>query len=140
MVFEMRLNESPYSKIIDGKKKVELRLYDDKRRKLNVGDKIIFTNLSNSDEKVAVIIKALYIYGSFYELFEDIPPERCGNLADSSVEELVARMRAYYSEIDEKMYGVLGIKIELIDLEETLKEQEAIEEATFNRCFPDGIK
>lgn len=140
MVYEMRLNETPFSKIRDGKKTVELRLYDNKRRKLNVGDKIIFTNLSNSDEKVAVIIKALYIYGSFSELFEDIPPERCGNPAESSVEELVTRMRAYYSEVDEEMYGVLGIKIELTDVEETLKEQEAIEEATFNRYFPDGMK
>lgn len=140
MVYDMSLNESPFSKIRNGEKTVELRLYDYKRRKLNVGDKIIFTNLSNSEEQVAVIIKALYIYGSFRELFEDISPERCGNSADNSVEELVARMRNYYSETDEEIFGVLGIKIELTSLSETRKEQEEIAEAMFDRYFPDGMK
>lgn len=140
MVYDMSLNESPFSKIRNGEKTVELRLYDNKRRKLNVGDKIIFTNLSNSEEQVAVIIKALYIYGSFRELLEDISPERCGNSIDSSVEELVAGMRNYYSEVDEEMYGVLGIKVELTSLSETIKEQIEIEEAMFDRYFPDGMK
>ena len=38
MVHEMKLHESPFKKIKSGKKTVELRLYDDKRRKINIGD------------------------------------------------------------------------------------------------------
>ena len=91
-----------------------------------------------SNEKIDK--EALYIYGSFRELFEDISPERCGNSADNSVEELVARMRNYYSETDEEIFGVLGIKIELTSLSETRKEQEEIAEAMFDRYFPDGMK
>lgn len=91
-----------------------------------------------SNEKIDK--EALYIYGSFRELFEDISPERCGNSADNSVEELVARMRNCYSETDEEIFGVLGIKIELTSLSETRKEQEEIAEAMFDRYFPDGMK
>jgi ASC-1-like (ASCH) protein len=86
------------------------------------GDRIIFTNLSNEDKKIAVVVKALYRYGSFRELFEEISSERCGNSADSTVDELVARIRTYYSEEDEKKYGVLGIKIKLTDLQAVIKE------------------
>lgn len=56
MVHEMKLHESPFKKIKSGKKTVELRLYDDKRRKINIGDKILFTNLT-SQEMIAVNLK-----------------------------------------------------------------------------------
>ena len=79
MVFEMNLAPAPFEKIRSGSKDVELRLYDEKRRRLNISDEIIFTNLSDKDEQIAVRIKALYRYGSFRELFEEIPPQRCGN-------------------------------------------------------------
>ena len=45
MIFEMRLKSEPFQKIASGEKTVELRLFDDKRRGLNIGDDIIFTNL-----------------------------------------------------------------------------------------------
>lgn len=140
MVHNMRLENQPFCEIRDGKKTIEIRIFDDKRRRLDVGDKIIFTNLSDQEQKIAVNIKALYRYGSFRELFEEISSDRCGNLVDSSVEELVEKMREYYSEEDEAKCGVLGIKIELANLQVVLREEEAIAEVLYNRWFPDGEK
>ena len=50
MVHVMKLKNDPFQKIKTGKKTVELRLYDNKRRQLDIGDDIIFTNLSYSPE------------------------------------------------------------------------------------------
>ena len=79
MVHVMKLKNEPFQKIKSGQKTVELRLFDNKRRQLDIGDDIIFTNLSNADERLAVRVKALYRYASFEELFNEISPEKCGN-------------------------------------------------------------
>ena len=140
MIFEMRLKSEPFQKIASGEKTVELRLFDDKRRGLNIGDDIIFTNLSDDSEKLAVRITALYRYGSFEDLFAEISPARCGNLNGETIEEAAAGMQKYYSVEQIHDYGVLGIKIELISLEEVLERLEAMREAEFDRLFPDGMK
>lgn len=54
MVHSMKLNAEPFYKIREGKKTVELRLLDNKRRVLDVGDKIVFTNLADENEQMAV--------------------------------------------------------------------------------------
>lgn len=140
MVYDMKLNGSPFELIRSGRKTVELRLYDEKRRKLNPGDQIIFTNLSAENERIAVKVKALYRYASFKELFSDIPPVICGNAPCTSVEDAASGMRAYYSEEQEELYGVLGIKLEVADLKTVLLQRELEYAAYLDRLFPDGMK
>ena len=139
MVIEMKLNKEPFDAIALGRKTIELRLYDEKRRKLNIGDEIIFTNLKDRSERLAVRIKALFRYETFEELFSEISPEKCG-FNGASPAEAAADMREYYSDKKIRQYGVLGIRMELVSLDETLKKQEKIREAEFERLFPDGMK
>lgn len=47
MIHEMKLNDNAFNNIKKGLKKFELRLYDDKRKNINIGDTIIFHNLNN---------------------------------------------------------------------------------------------
>ena len=35
MIYEMKLRNSPFTKIKNGNKTIELRLYDEKRKKIN---------------------------------------------------------------------------------------------------------
>ena len=56
MIHEMRLNNEPFNKIKEGTKTVELRLLDEKRKALRVGDKIIFTNRANNILKLLWVI------------------------------------------------------------------------------------
>lgn len=42
MKHQFKLNNFPFEKIANGTKTIELRLYDEKRQKLNVGDEIVF--------------------------------------------------------------------------------------------------
>lgn len=140
MVHVMKLKNEPFQKIKSGQKTVELRLFDNKRRQLDIGDDIIFTNLSNADERLAVRVKALYRYASFEELFNEISPEKCWNRKGETAKEAAVGMLKYYSDNQIRSYGVLGIKIELVPLEESMKWLEAIQEATYDRLFPDGMK
>ena len=47
MIHEMKLNDKAFNNIKSGIKKFELRLYDDRRKNINLGDTIIFHNLNN---------------------------------------------------------------------------------------------
>mgnify|MGYP004539206271 CR=1 FL=1 len=140
MVFEMKLNDEPFQKIKSGSKTIELRLYDEKRRSLKLGDYIIFSRVSNTDDKIAVKVKGLYRSNSFRGLFEDIPLEICGNSSGMTIDDVIVRLRKYYSEEDELRYGVLGIKMELFDLDELRNIEEELATASYDYYFPDGMK
>ena len=116
----MKLHPEPFEQIKSGRKNVELRLYDEKRSRINIGDEIIFTCLSRESEKIDVRVRALYRYATFKELFQKIPPENCGFETCTAVDEAAAEMRKYYSEDQENRYGVLGIRIDPADLEEAI--------------------
>ena len=116
MIHYMKLNDAPFERIKSGKKTVELRLYDEKRRKICIGDKIIFSNIFDENAKLIVMVKALYICETFKDLFEEISLEECGNPKDMSIEAAVEHMREYYSVEDEQKYGIIGIKIILTDM------------------------
>lgn len=136
----MKLNESPFKKVASGRKTMELRLYDDKRRLLNISDRIIFTNIAKPTQKIAVIIKSLHRYASFEELLAEIPLEKLGNDTEETPESVAHAMKKYYTDDQIKRYGVLGIGIEIIDTEETEKQKKEQEENKFERMVPDETK
>lgn len=102
----MKLTPAPFEKIKSGRKNIELRLYDEKRRKISVGDDIEFTQ-TVSGEKIIKTVVALHIYASFDDLFRSLPPEKCGFDAGSSPD----CMREYYPQEEEQKYGVVGIEL-----------------------------
>ena len=140
MIFEMNLNASPYEKIASGSKTVGLRLFDAKRRRSEIGDKIVFTNLDEPMKKIAVIVKSLHRYASFVDLFADIPIEKCGNSSTDTPDMAAAGMSKYYTADQIRKYGVLGIEIVITDTPKVLKQLEEQKEAEFDRLFPDGMK
>lgn len=50
MIINMKLNNSPFNKIKNGSKTIELRLNDEKRSKLKVNDFIEFTNVETNEK------------------------------------------------------------------------------------------
>ncbi len=108
MTHTMKLNCAPFEKIRNGSKTIELRLYDEKRRKIKVGDKIIFKNKTSS---FSATVKALHFFKSFEELYAVLPLDKCG-YAESELEAASpSDMLEYYSEEQIKKYGVVGIEI-----------------------------
>ncbi len=107
----MKLNPSPFEKIKSGEKTVEIRLYDEKRQLLKVGDALQFIQ-TQSGETLDVEIVGLRSFPSFQELYQRFDKIAIGYNAED-----VAKpedMYAYYSKEDEKRYGVLAIMIKRI--------------------------
>ena len=105
----MRLSLEPFGKIANGTKKIESRIFDEKRRAIRVGDHIEFSNSENEEEKVIVRVRGLYIYDSFENLFDDFPPEYFGGTSKKSLTEEICR---FYTEKEQSENGVIGIRIE----------------------------
>ncbi len=106
---KMRLQSEPFEKIKSGTKKIELRLFDEKRRFINIGDTIEFQKQSEEIETLHVRVIALLRYESFSKIFDDFPAEIFGGKDKAS---LLENVRQFYSPEREKEYGILGIRIE----------------------------
>lgn len=108
MKYDMKLNNSPYEKIKNGTKTIELRLNDEKRKKLKINDIIEFTNRETL-EKMKVIVENIYHYPTFDELYKHFDKVSLGyeenDVANSK------DMEQYYTKEQQEKYGVLGIKI-----------------------------
>ena len=70
MMHKMKLQNDPFIKIKNKTKTIEMRVYDEKRRKINVEDLIEFTNI-NTKEKMLVKVKNIYLYKDFDELYKN---------------------------------------------------------------------
>lgn len=117
MLHKMKLKESPFERIKNGTKTVEFRLYDDKRKQINIGDKIEFSKLPDLQEKLVVEVLDLYHEKTFKDLFEKLCTD------EKEIERKTESMHTIYSPEEEKKYGVLGIRIK-IDVEELKSDIE----------------
>lgn len=114
MTHSMNLNESPFQMIMMGKKTIELRLNDEKRRLIHIGDYILFTNTSNKTETLLVEVINLYHFDSFKTLYESLPLNKCGYEPDELSSASPDDMLLYYTEKEQQLYGVLGIELKCL--------------------------
>ena len=114
-IVEMRLNPAPLKKIKAGQKKYELRLYDKKRRKLNKGDFIEFTNTENDQEQLMVKVEELKLFESFEELYGELSLLEFGYSQEDLSTASPKDMESYYSQRKQEKYGVVGIRLSLLD-------------------------
>lgn len=114
MTHYMKLKDKPFCAIRDGRKTIELRLYDEKRRSVQVGDRIEFTRMTDVTQKITVKVTALHLFDSFEDLYANLPLEKCGYDGDSIKRASASDMREYYPEEEQREYGVVGIEIEKI--------------------------
>ncbi len=69
----MNLCRKPFDMIVSGEKTIELRLYDEKRQLVKVGDTIVFTDLENPDKKIITEVISVNVFKSFAELYKNLP-------------------------------------------------------------------
>lgn len=108
----MKLQSEPFEKIASGKKKVEMRLFDEKRKNLNVGDKIIFSEQGFEQNKIRVKITNLNKFSSFDELYNFYKDKTLLGY-ESGQTAKPEDMEKYYTKQEQKD-GVLAIEFELI--------------------------
>lgn len=114
MKHTMRLNSRPFEMIKNGNKTIELRLYDEKRRAIRIGDEIEFIHVDNDNKKIQCIVENTFIFASFKELYKTLPLDKCGYMETELDGAAYTDMEAYYTIEQQRKYGVVGIKIKLL--------------------------
>lgn len=107
----MKLHSSPFNMIACGEKTYELRLYDEKRQCIKIGDEIEFVN-TKTQEQLVVCVKNIHMFNSFYELYQELPLRKCGYTEENLVTANPADMEKYYSKEQQAQYGVVAFEIE----------------------------
>lgn len=109
MIHKMRIVDFAFRAIQDKEKDIEVRLNDEKRQKINIGDVIEFEHRETKKIIKAKVIN-LHKYNTFEELFEKFNNKRLGlnEYDDSSI------MNRFYTQEEREKYQALGIEIKVI--------------------------
>ncbi len=74
----MKLQPVPFEQIKLGSKDIEIRLFDEKRQSIKIGDLIEFSKMPDLEEKLTVKVEELIRADHFLELFQKYEMKRFG--------------------------------------------------------------
>ena len=109
----MRLNPQPFESMESGQKTIELRLYDEKRKSIRVGDEIEFINVSDERRRLVRTVLALHVFPSFEQLYAKLPLLKCGYTPNDVATASYTDMESYYTLEEQNRCGVVGIELKI---------------------------
>lgn len=104
----VHLDEDIFEIVQHGKKDVEARVNDEKRRKLHVGDTLIFLKRPLEKERMVSKVVGLEYYANFQELVQHYPIERL-YLEGYTKERYLKELERFYSLEEQQENGVVAI-------------------------------
>jgi len=114
MEHEMKLQPEYFDLIKSGIKTIEVRLCDEKRKLLKLGDVVKFIKEPRKIETLMAKVVELNCFRSFKELLKVVNVKDIG-FDGWSKEEVVKLYRKFYSSSEELKYGVLAIKLNVLN-------------------------
>ena len=108
----LKLQPRYYESMKNGVKQIELRLFDEKRKNIKIGDEIEFKKEPDLNESFIARVKAILLYENFESLIDDYPIEILSDL-NTNKKELVEELKKIYSKQKQEQYNVVGIRVEL---------------------------
>lgn len=109
---QMKLRPAPFAAIQSGHKTVELRLNDEKRQKIKVGDTIVFTQ-TETEETLRAVVSDIRQYPDFEALYQAEDPLAIGYTEGETADPI--DMNQYYNDDEIRRYGVLAVEIRRMD-------------------------
>ncbi len=109
-MLEMKVKEEFYNYLTKGTKRIEIRLNDEKRQSIKIGDKIRINNLNNPEDYFIGEVIGLLHYDNFTDLISDLD---ISLIADKKYtkEELLKVFDSIYTKEEQEKYGVVGIRL-----------------------------
>jgi ASC-1-like (ASCH) protein len=104
---EILLDDDPFEKIKNKTKKIEVRLAYPYRKRLKIGDKVIFVN-RESKEKLEKEIKEIIYKNTFKDLLNS---RNIKDFGGTDLETSLEKIFSIYKKEDEEKFGVMGIVI-----------------------------
>ena len=108
IMHKMNLWNDSFKAIKDGWKTIEMRLNDEKRIKIKIGDEIEFINVK-TNELLMCKVTNLFKYKNFEELYNNHNKTSIGYKENEIANP--NDMLMYYLKEDIEKYGVLGIEL-----------------------------
>ena len=109
--FTMSVRHKYFELIKSGQKDIELRAYDEKRRKMKAGDKFLLFDAENPDESIICEILNMHIAPDFESLFKKIDIKRSGF---DNLDELIDTVTKFVSREELQREQVVGIEIKRV--------------------------
>lgn len=97
-----------------GTKRIELRLNDEKRKNMKIGDVLSFYKQPLLEESFKTRIVDLIYFDSFNDAISNLPFELIAD-KDDNKESLLKDLDIIYSKEKQEKCGVIGIKLELLN-------------------------
>ena len=109
--YEMRVQSKYFNLLKNGKKTIELRLLDEKRQMIAVGDVIKFMESENLSDSFEAKVVALHLAENFEKLGAKIDFRQAGF---DTLQNMIEIMKVFYPLDSQQKYGVVGIEIQRI--------------------------
>jgi ASC-1-like (ASCH) protein len=109
--FTMSVRHKYFELIKSGAKDIELRAYDEKRKKMKVGDKFLLFDAENPDQSIICEILNMHVAPDFESLFKKIDIKRSGF---QTMDELIDVVTKFVSREELQREQVVGIEIKRI--------------------------
>lgn len=114
MEMVVHLHSDVFDIVKNGNKDIEVRLFDEKRSKLSIGDTLIFLRRPLENEAIKAKVVNLVRFNNFSEVVDNYDMKRI-YLDGYTKEMYLNEMRRFYTEEDENKYGALAIIFEVFD-------------------------
>lgn len=111
MEMKVHLHSDVFDIVKNGKKDIEVRINDEKRRLLKVGDTLVFLRRPNEDEEIRAKVVGLEYYDCFENLVDHYDMGRI-YLSDYTKEQYLEEMKRFYTMEEQRENGVVAILFE----------------------------
>ncbi len=112
MKHNMRLINEAYNNVINGTKRVEIRLLDEKRSKLKIGDTITFTNYDDSSKSFDTEIINLLVFNDINEVLSNYDISLLLSKSTKK-EDLINIFNSIYSIEERNKYKIICIEFKI---------------------------
>lgn len=111
MKHKLKLQTIYFDKIQRGEKIYEVRLNDEKRQQIKIGNTLLLRKEPELKTTLEVKVVDLIYFASFDALVNTLPLEKIGfsGVSKTAVKNIY---RQFYTEENEKRYGVVAIKLQ----------------------------
>lgn len=108
MEMVVHLHPEIFDIVKTGSKNVEVRINDEKRRQLKVGDTLVFLKRPDDKEEIKAVVTSLDYYDNFKELVNHYEMKRL-YLDSYSKEMFLDELAKFYTLEEQEKYGVVAI-------------------------------
>lgn len=112
MKYIMKLNPKYFEYMKNGTKRTEIRLNDEKRKNIKIGDEIVFLKEPELEEEITTQIVNLIVKRNFKELIRNLDVSEYSDKSESE-EKFLKDLYRFYTKDQEEKYGVVGIQIKI---------------------------